>query len=157
MNLILPTGPGVSGGDSGADAWPGFLGRGWSFPPTFDRIAHAVDMAAADRDIRESLWILLSTRIGERIMLPTYGCDLQRMVFASLTTTLINEIAVLVTNAIRDWEPRVTVDGVSVTEPADAPGWVAISVDYRVRQTNSRSNLVYPFYRMEATLPLPPT
>ncbi len=113
-------------------------------------------MASGDLDIRESLWILLSTSLGERTMLATYGCDLMSQVFSTLTTTAVNEIIALVTKAILDWEPRVTVENVSVNEIDMLEGWLNISIDYFVRQTNSRSNLVYPFYTREATLPPPP-
>ncbi len=139
-----------------SDAYPGFLGRGWSFPPSFDPIADTVVMAEADTDIRQSLWIILSTTPGERIMLPTFGCDLISKVFSTLTTTTANEIASMVTKAIIDWEPRVTVEKVTVTDsPLD--GWLDISIDYVVRQTNARSNLVFPYCRLEATLPPAPS
>lgn len=130
---------------------PYFLGRGWSFPPTFERQTGSVAMASGDIDIRESLSILLSTQLGERIMLASYGCDLWPQVFTSLHATTANDIARMVTNAIIDWEPRVMVEHVTVTE-ADTAGWVAISIDYVVRQTNTRSNLVFPYYRLEATI-----
>lgn len=135
---------------------PAFLGRGWSFPPTFNRVSCTVAMASGDADIRQSLWIILSTSLGERVMLPTFGCDLISKVFTALTTTTANAIASMVTRAIIDWEPRVTVESVTVTD-AELAGWIDISIDYIVRQTNSRSNLVFPFYRMEATLPPPPS
>jgi len=133
---------------------PAFLGRGWSFPPTFDKAMRSVAMAAGDVDIRESLWIILSTSLGERIMLATFGCDLISKVFTTLTTTTANEIATLVTRAITEWEPRVTVEKVSVTD-STLEGWIDIGIDYYVRQTNARSNLVYPFCRLEATLSPP--
>jgi len=135
---------------------PAFLGRGWSFPPTFNHVTSTVAMAVGDVDIREALWILLSTALGERIMLATFGCDLLSKVFTTLTTTTANEIATMVTRAITEWEPRVTVENVVVTE-SELDGWLNISIDYFVRQTNSRSNLVFPFYRLEATLPPPPS
>jgi phage baseplate assembly protein W len=134
---------------------PAFLGRGWSFPPTFDPIHNTVVMASGDVDIRESLHILLSTSLGERVMLATYGVDLISKVFTALTTTSANEIATMVTRAIIEWEPRVTVEKVDVSD-AILDGWVAIAIDYVVRQTNARDNIVYPFYQVEATLP-PPT
>lgn len=134
---------------------PYFLGRGWGFPPTFDRQAASVVMASGDLDIQQSLQILLSTQLGERIMLATYGCDLWPQVFASLSATLANDIGRMVTNAIIDWEPRVYVERVEVTEGLDPAGWVAISVDYLVRQTNTRSNLVFPYYRLEGTIAPP--
>lgn len=135
---------------------PAFLGRGWSFPPTFNRVSCTVAMASGDADIHQSLWMILSTSLGERIMLATFGCDLISKVFTALTTTTANAIATMVTRAITDWEPRVTVESVTVTD-SELAGWIDISIDYIVRQTNSRSNLVFPFYRMEATLPPPPS
>jgi phage baseplate assembly protein W len=138
-----------------APVYPAFLGRGWGFPPTFDRILKSVGMASGDTDIKEALWIILSTNLGERIMLATFGCDLISKVFTALTTTTANEIATMVTRAIIEWEPRVLVENVTVTE-SELAGWVYINIDYMVRQTNSRSNIVYPFYALEATLPPPP-
>jgi phage baseplate assembly protein W len=138
------------------DAYPGFLGRGWGFPPTFNSLTDTVVMADADTDIRESLWIILSTSLGERVMLPTFGCDLISKVFSTLTTTTANEIASMVTNAIIAWEPRVTVEKVTVTD-STLNGWLDIAIDYMVRQTNSRSNLVFPYCRIEATLPPAPS
>jgi hypothetical protein len=144
---------GLSG--TGDDSpYPAFLGRGWAFPPSFDKVTNSVAMASGERDIRESLWILLSTSLGERIMLATYGCDLISKVFVGLTTTVANEIAGMVTRAITEWEPRVTIEEVTVSQ-AELSGWVEIDITYCVRRTNSRSNLVFPFYRLEATLPPP--
>ena len=131
-----------------------FLGRGWSFPPTFDPVGGTVVAAVAEQDIRQSLWIILTTRPGERVMLPTFGCDLASMLFTSLTTTTAREIAATVTRAIVEWEPRVTVIAVDVAE-GTLDGWIDVGIDYCVRRTNSRSNLVFPFCRAEATL-LPP-
>ncbi|MES2442408.1 MAG: GPW/gp25 family protein [Pseudomonadota bacterium] len=149
--------PRTSNGRHGGygDVYPAFLGRGWSFPPTFNRLTSSVTMAAGDADIKEALWIILSTSLGERIMLATFGCDLISKVFSALTTTTANDIATMVTRAIIEWEPRVTIESVTVTD-SELAGWIDINVDYIVRQTNSRSNIVYPFYAMEASLPPPP-
>lgn len=142
-------------GESYPPVRPAFLGRGWSFPPTFDPFHRTVVMVAGDVDINESLHILLSTSLGERVMLATYGVDLISKVFTTLTTTAANEIAAMVTRAIIEWEPRVSVDNVAVSESI-LDGWVAISIDYTVRQTNTRSNIVFPYYQVEATLPPAP-
>lgn len=144
----MGTGPGQS-----LNSYPGFLGRGWSFPPSFDRKTASVDMASGDLDIRESLWIILTTRLGERVMLPTFGCTLP--VFSTLTTTTANAMAAMVGDAIIQWEPRVDVEAVTVTQQ-ELAGWVDISIDYLVRRTNTRSNLVFPYCVIEATL-APPT
>jgi phage baseplate assembly protein W len=129
-----------------------FLGRGWAFPPRFANATSDVEMVAGERDIGESLFILLSTAQGERVMVPTYGCDLHRFVFAELTTGMMTEISDMVATAILRWEPRIDVIAVTVTPDADEPGMVRIGIDYRVRRTNVRSNLVYPFYFTEGTL-----
>ncbi|MCW2247934.1 phage baseplate assembly protein W [Azospirillum fermentarium] len=134
-----------------------FLGTGWSFPPTFDRTAASVTMSKGVQDIKESLWILLSTRLGERLMLPAYGASLWDKVFTTLTTTAANQIRSLVAKAILDWEPRIDVEEVSVETIDYRAGQVQITIAFLVRQTNVRSNLVYPFYLIEATLPPPPT
>lgn len=135
---------------------PPFLGTGWSFPPTFSRQTDAVIMVSDVEDIRESLWILLSTSLGERLMLAGYGSNLWTMVFAVLTTTIENEIRSIIANAILEWEPRIDVAGITVEQNDPEQGHVAINIDFVVRQTNIRSNLVYPFYLSEATLPPPP-
>lgn len=129
-----------------------FLGRGWSFPPRFEAFGDAVRMVAGEADIAESLFILLSTAQGERVMVPTYGCDLHRFVFRDLTTSLATDIRDMVTTAIVRWEPRIDVIAVSVEGDADDPVLIRIGIDYRVRRTNVRSNLVFPYYLNEATL-----
>jgi phage baseplate assembly protein W len=137
------------------EAYPGFLGNGWSFPPTFDRQSAAVTMVPGDADIKESLWIILATTLGDRVMLPTFGCNLIEQVFVSLTATTANAMASMVSNAIIEWEPRVTVLSVAVIENEAEIGYVDIAIDYMVRQTNTRSNLVFPYYVLEATLHTP--
>jgi phage baseplate assembly protein W len=138
-----------------ADATKSFLGTGWSFPPTFLRRlpgGAGVVMVSDDVDIKESLRILLSTGLGERIMVPDFGCNLWRQVFQSMTTTLQTEIAGLVRQAILDWEPRIDVLDVQVLPEAGIDGRLLISIDYVIRRTNARSNVVYPFYLQEGTL-----
>lgn len=142
----------------GIDSSTAFLGTGWSFPPTFDasQAPPTVVMSSGDANIKQCLWVLFSTSIGERIMAATYGTGLRLKVFDALTETLINDIRSLILKAILDWEPRVDVLRVDVTPIDPLSGEVAILVDYVVRQTNARSNLVYPFYLNEATLAPPP-
>ena len=130
-----------------------FLGTGWSFPPTFSRAELAVVMVSADLDIQQSLRVLFSTAMGERIMVPSYGSQLGTKVFASLTRSLATEIEDDVRTAILYWEPRVEVLDVEVREDPVQKALLLIRVDYLVRQTNTRSNLVFPFYLLEGTLP----
>ncbi len=135
-----------------ADRDAHFLGTGWKFPPAFSRESAGVEMVSAAGDIRESLWILLSTSPGERVMVPEFGCALWRVVFEKLDVTTITEIQELVRRAILNWEPRVTVDDVTAETAPGVAGLVHINVAYTIRSTNARSNLVYPFYVHEATI-----
>lgn len=129
-----------------------FLGRGWSFPPRVSGVTLGTEMEEGDRDIRQSLFVLLSTPQGERVMVPTYGCDIQRFVFADLTTSLLSEMREMVSTAILRWEPRIDLIEVTAAIDADDPALVLIGIDYRVRATNTRNNLVFPFYKNEGTL-----
>lgn len=131
---------------------PAFLGSGWSFPPTFSRSLLGITLVSGIEDIRESLQILFSTAQGERVMLPEYGCDLWRMVFRGMTTTLTTELKDMVEQAIILWEPRIDLLSVSAVRDPDQDGLVNIDVAFTVRRTNTRSNFVYPFLLQEATL-----
>lgn len=130
-----------------------FLGTGWSFPPAFLRRSCTVAMVSAEVDVKESLWILLSTMKGERIMLPAYGCDIWRLVFRAINTTLIGQVEQMIAKAILNWEPRVTVLDLVASVRPGAVGVLDVEIDYVIRATNSRSNLVYPFYLEEGTIP----
>ncbi len=132
-----------------------FLGTGWTFPPTFSRQPATVVMSSDEDNIKQCLSVLFSTTIGERLMLATYGTGLRGHVFDALTTTLVNEIRSQVLKAVLDWEPRIDVIGIEIKELDPTKGHLAILIDFVVRQTNSRSNMVYPFYLDEATLPPP--
>lgn len=131
---------------------PSFLGTGWSFPPTFSRASASVELVSGELDVRESLWILLSTAKGERVMVPEYGCAIWQQVFRSADTRFITEVRDEVQQAILDWEPRVEVLRVEVSADADVAGLVRIEIHYLIRATNTRSNLVYPFYLLEGSL-----
>jgi len=85
-------------------------------------------------------------------MVPTYGCDLQRFVFADLTASLLSEMREMVNTAILRWEPRIDLIEVTAALDDDDPALVLIGIDYRVRVTNTRNNLVFPFYKNEGTL-----
>ncbi len=128
-----------------------FLGTGWSFPPRFDKQTKKVVMVSEEKDISESLMILLSTRPGERVMNPLYGCNLDDLLFESLNLTLKTYVADLIETAILYFEPRIDLEKVEINENNDLEGELLIELKYVVRSTNTRRNLVYPFYRGEGT------
>ena len=129
-----------------------FLGRGWAFPPTFSKIGKTVRMVEEVEDIEQSLTILLSTRRGERFVLPDYGCDLHPSVFRSINSNTETYLATLISDAILFHEPRITLDDVVFDKKDVLEGILRIDIHYTVRATNSRRNMVFPFYFHEATL-----
>lgn len=128
-----------------------FLGRGWSFPPTFDRNLAGVVMLEAEADIASSLEILLTTIRGERVMLPQYGCNLDELVFESFDTRMKTLMADKVESAILYHEPRIALESVRLDDSRELEGVVLIAVTYRVKATNSRFNFVFPYYQKEGT------
>jgi uncharacterized protein len=130
-----------------------FIGRGWSFPPSFDKETASVELVAGEQDIKESLNILLSTSLGERVMQPDYGCNLNDYMFDSLNTTLIGIIKERVAHAILFYEPRILAEKIDVTSDDSfdlIEGKFTISIEFTVPETNSRFNYVYDYYLNEA-------
>jgi phage baseplate assembly protein W len=128
-----------------------FLGTGWAFPPEFNRTSRKVKMVDEDDDIRESLYILISTTPGERTLQPAYGCELRSIVFEVFTESTITEIKDIIERAILFFEPRIDLNFIEIETDEIVQGILKILVDYTVRATNSRSNMVYPFYFQEGT------
>ncbi len=134
-----------------------FLGTGWSFPPEFNKDSRNVVMVSSVEDIEQSLNILLSTTLGERVMQPKYGCDLSSYVFEALNSSVIGYIKDRVKNAILYYEPRIIADKIDVTADGSfdlIEGRFIISIDYTIPETNSRFNYVYDYYKNEALKPV---
>jgi uncharacterized protein len=140
-----------------------FLGTGWFFPPTFDKppdqtsdqasvkASGTVRLVSAVDDICQSLQILLSTSLGERVMQPTYGCNLQDFLFEPLSPTITSSIKEQLRTAILYHEPRIQLNSLDMSLDEQLQGRVNLTVDYTIISTNSRFNLVYPFYLQEGT------
>lgn len=128
-----------------------FLGKGWQFPPVFNKSQGGAQMAVGIEDIKESLQILLSTRVGERVMLPAFGCNLDDLVFENVNISLKTYLADLIETAIIEFEPRIDLDQVLINTADHYEGVVLIEIQFIVRATNSRFNFVYPFYQKEGS------
>jgi phage baseplate assembly protein W len=128
-----------------------FLGTGWSFPPTFESTQGSVEMTSDEIDIQKSLQILLTTRLGERVMRPDFGCNLNDMVFEAMNLNTKTYIYELIKSAILYFEPRIELEAVEVVPQLDNEGIFMIEIQYTVRATNSRQNFVFPFYKEEGT------
>ncbi|WP_245796795.1 GPW/gp25 family protein [Vibrio aerogenes] len=104
-----------------------------------------------EQDIHQSLTILLSTSPGERIMHPHYGCRLNRYMFAELTQTTLTEVEYEIRQAILFFESRIDLLAVNFI-PEPMQGKLMVELEYRIVTTNTRGNMVYPFYLQEGTL-----
>lgn len=143
--------------DAGQSRAPGrtaddFIGAGIRFPMAVDhtgQIAWATGPDALDRSIR----VILGTAKGERAMRPGFGCAIWDLLFAPVTANTLGLMAQATRDAISQWEPRAALEDVAVTPDPAEPALVLIEVSYRVKATNDRRNLVYPFY----TIPEEPT
>lgn len=127
-----------------------FLGTGWRFPPSFSAFGRDVGMVSGREDIEQSLAILLSTQRDERLMHEDFGCNLNEFLFGQISQGLIGRLRDVIEDAILHHEPRIILNGIDVTASGDRPGMLSIAIDYTIRATNSRFNMVYPFYLNEA-------
>jgi len=127
-----------------------FLGTGWSFPPTFRREWYGVEMLSEEADVHSSIGIILATMTGERVMLPTFGCNLRPYVFEPMNVPNIAMIEKIVKEALVLHEPRIIVESI-VSTPDQNNGVLSIAIQYSIITTNTRYNYVFPFYMNEAT------
>lgn len=128
-----------------------FLGKGWAFPPVFSLGGAEVEMVLEEEDIKQSIQILLSTSLKERVMHSGFGCDLNQFLFEEIDQRFINDLSNMVSRSLLLYEPRIKVNNVQIKEVGLDNGRVEIAIDYMVRTTNNRFNLVYPFYVNEAS------
>ncbi|MDR0802975.1 GPW/gp25 family protein [Fluviicola sp.] len=126
-----------------------YLGTGWGFPVRFHQ--HGVQLVSDEEDIRESLRILFSTIPGERVFRYSYGCPIDKWVFSKIDLSERTMVIDIIEQAIREGEPRIITDLVDVEIRDAMEGILWIQVDFTIRQTNSRSSMVYPFYFLEGT------
>lgn len=127
-----------------------FLGRGWSFPIAVNPDRGQIDSVAYEKDIEQSIYIILSTSKGERVMRPDFGCGIHDLVFGAINTALVTDVQNSVTEALREFEARIDVQKVNVDASRAGEGLLIVNLDYRNRTTNQRGNFVYPFYFKEA-------
>ncbi len=128
-----------------------FIGRGWKFPIEFSGKNGEVTMLSGEEDIRNSLEVIFETSIGERVMQPDFGSEINSFVFAQINKSTITHMQAIISNAILFHEPRIILNEVDIELNEENPGRVDIAIDYTISATNNRYNYVYPFYLKEAT------
>jgi phage baseplate assembly protein W len=122
-----------------------FIGRGFDWPMRVDHTG-SIKLTDGAPDLDRSIELVLMTAPGERVMRPQFGCRIWELLFEPVTPNLLGLIAEAVRDALAQWEPRIEVEDVQpVPDPRDH-SLVRVNVTYRVRATNDRRNLVYPFY-----------
>jgi phage baseplate assembly protein W len=122
-----------------------FIGRGWAFPVRTDATGR-VALVSRDRELEESIRLILGTAPGERPMRPQFGCGVHDLVFSPADATTAGRVGYEVRAALERWEPRIEVLDVDVTNDPDQPGTLFVAITYAERETNDRRNLVFPFY-----------
>lgn len=122
-----------------------FLGVGWKFPLQ-QNAQNELAYSRYEENIQEAIWVILSTAPGERLMHPDFGCNIHELVFAPNNTSTAGLARFYVEDALIRWEPRIDLEDVEVQADPGDPARLLLSISYRVRTTDSRYNLVYPFY-----------
>jgi uncharacterized protein len=128
-----------------------FLGRGWAFPPAFNFELGTVETVAAEEDIRQSLRIIIETIPGERIMFSSFGCGIRKFVFESNDPTHMSMLKDSIYDALLYNEPRIKLEKIDITDDTQRFGLIHIHISYTIIITNTRSNMVFPFYIKEGT------
>jgi phage baseplate assembly protein W len=129
----------------GSVADPGFVGRGFTFPMGVDHTG-SIALTSGPEDLDRSIRVVLATAPGERVMRPQFGCRIWDLLFEPVNANTLGLMAQAVREAVAQWEPRVEIEEVAVLPDDDDSAMVRISIDFKVRTTNDRRNLVYPFY-----------
>lgn len=127
-----------------------YLGTGWKFPVRVNSSGNLA-WSVGEQSVHEAIWIILGTALGERQMLPAFGCGIHDLVFAPNNPTTQTNVAHLVKNALSQGEPRIDVLDLNVSAAPDEANMLLIRVDYRIRSNNAMNNMVYPFYVTEGS------
>ena len=128
-----------------------FLGRGWSFPPIFNKELGSVELVSELEDIRQSLHIYLSTRRRERLMRLDYGSFLHENIYDAGATNNLRYLAEQMKIDIRLYEPRIIVHEIDIDDTKIADGLVQFKIHFEVQANNVRDNIVFPCYIVEGT------
>jgi len=128
-----------------------FLGRGWRFPVTIDPVTGCIATSEFERDIRESITIILSTARGERVMRPDFGCGIHDLVFASMNRSTLGLFESNIRESILRFESRVEILKLEISTANAENGRLDVDLYLRVRDVNHEFNMVYPFYLKEGT------
>ena len=128
-----------------------FIGVGWSFPPSFSKKLRQVILVSEDKDIQQSLRIIINTSFGERLMRPEFGSNIHKIQFSALTPNVVGDLKGYIEQSILEFEPRVTLNEINIDTQNAFDGKLQIELVYTIRKINIRTNIVFPFYFKEGT------
>jgi phage baseplate assembly protein W len=126
-----------------------FLGRGWKFPVAINLATGRIAMSEYEQDIRESIFIILSTAPGERVMRPDFGCGIHDLAFAPISRATLSLFESRVRESILRFEARIEIVSLGFDTSQASNGKLLIEFKFRVRETNNEFNFVFPFYLKE--------
>ena len=128
------------------------IGSSWSFPPKFDLHSRSVAMVTGAENLKQSLNVLFGTQRGERILAQQYGCNLSEYLFRNITTREKSVMRNQITRAISLFEPRIILQKFTFDTSNSIEGELSIIIEWVEETTNTRNNMVFPFYTIEGTL-----
>lgn len=127
------------------DTRKAFLGSGLSFPIRMNAMG-SVELVSAEKDIEQSIAIILGTRCGERVMRPEFGCQVHDLLFEPRDAVLMGKLRSYVTKALMRWEPRIQVIDVVPEYDPGTDGGVLVHIDYQIKSSHDERSIVYPFF-----------
>ncbi|MBR8839100.1 MAG: GPW/gp25 family protein [Stigonema ocellatum SAG 48.90 = DSM 106950] len=125
-----------------------YLGTGWTFPLSLN-LQGGIQLSSEEQKIKESIWIILRTGVGERVYRPNFGSRLSELAFAPLNSDTLIRIRIYILEALEVWEPRIIIDEI-LTEPDPIRGRVDITINYRLKDRYDINSFVYPFYLLSS-------
>ncbi len=128
-----------------------FIGTGFRFPIRINGRG-GLSWSSGPERIQDSIWIIITTALGERVMRPRFGAGVSNFVLNSNSLVVRTQLADAIKRALVEWEPRIELEGVRVDEVPEQASQVLIGIDYRLRETNELFNMVYPLYVQEGTI-----
>lgn len=122
-----------------------FVGAGWGFPLGVGPRG-GIELVRREVELEQAMRLILATYPGERPMRPAFGSRLRDFVFRPADAATAAELAEEVRNALLRWEARVDIELVDVRPDGADRSVLYIDISYRIKHTNDRRNLVFPFY-----------
>lgn len=122
-----------------------FLGTGLAFPLQVNQRGELA-MVSGEKDIEQAIWIILGTRLGERVMRPTFGCRAQELIFEPRDATTFTLMKTYVEEALKFWEPRINVKAIDLSLDDASDSAIYVDIQYEIKETHDVRSIVYPFF-----------